>query len=578
MNFENNLNKIIELADKLNVPLAVQYSQAVLNSIKSKKFHLAILGEFKRGKSTLVNSIIGKELLPHDVLPTTATINVLEFGEEENCTIAWMDGKTEELELSRTGLSRLSVGGDLDASKIKHVLIKLSLPLLKQEIVIIDTPGVNDISKSRREVTEQILPYCDAAVFLLDAVAPVTKSEAEFLETKILTQKIDSIIFVISKIDRLDEEEMEDAINGAKKRLRDVLKAEPIVIPYSSFSVFENPGTNNDLTNLLEQINIIRDKANSEKEERENTRIKLAFNLISHELQTLESLYNSNKEKLIEYNEHINNLQDTVDSRFKQLITSIEKIGRETLLKIFKVSLKRFSYNLENDIANQIRLNEAGIEKFWDRALPVQVERALRQYSESKGIEIHNFLNNFKNHITKEYQEKFEFPLKIEMGNFGIDLPKFTSYNAEIQTNTVNQVVENALPISIGAVVGSMFMPGVGTIIGSLGGQIVGASLRNTKNENLKQLFLSELPILLNAVFNSYSKNVEQNINKWFDQIISSIESYHKNQEYNLKKRIENLLQPPSTDNIIDSQKLHSLKSDLENLQKLFYFKEVSNV
>ena len=63
--------------------------------IKTKKYHVAVVGEFRRGKSSLINAMLGLKVLPADVTPTTATINRITFGTEPQVTICYKDGGTE---------------------------------------------------------------------------------------------------------------------------------------------------------------------------------------------------------------------------------------------------------------------------------------------------------------------------------------------------------------------------------------------------------------------------------------------------------------------------------------------------
>lgn len=565
--------EIIDLSNKIEMPIASQYARAVLVAEERNNFHLAILGEFKRGKSSMVNSLIGRDLLPSDVLPSTATINVLEYSDKESCTITWTDNKKEIFELSKESLSRLAVGGDLEASKVKHVLIGLKSDILQDNLVIIDTPGVNDISKSRIEVTHEILPHCDAAIFLLDAASPVTKSEAEFLTTKILSQKITSILFVIAKIDRLDDEEIEESVEGASQRLLDILGTQAMIIPYSSFAVNNNETVYKD--NLIKNINIIRQRANYEKKLRAKARLKLASDLLLSELSSIEVLCKANETQLIEYNERINNSEEIINSKFHQLVNSIEKIGRQTLLLMLEKSLDKLCENLQNDISNQLHLTDSNIERFWEKVFPLQIEKALRIYSETKGVEIHNFLNRFKVHLSKEYQQKFTLPLQVEITNFGIEMPKWKANISDIESSVVGNVIEHAFPMTVGAIIGTMFMPGVGTMVGSLAGQTIGATARSTKNDQLKQQFLTILPSTLSSVINSYGKNIENSINKWFDMMLKALEDYHYQQRSLLKDRIIKRLKPPDNHVPLPLDKIVNFKVKLEEIVKELDYNEI---
>jgi septin family protein len=62
---------------------------------------LAVLGEFNAGKSTFINDLLGEELLPTDVVPTTATINLLKYGDSPSARLMWQDGSIEEISMEQ---------------------------------------------------------------------------------------------------------------------------------------------------------------------------------------------------------------------------------------------------------------------------------------------------------------------------------------------------------------------------------------------------------------------------------------------------------------------------------------------
>src|SRR6185295_16441862 len=91
---------------------------------------------------------------------------------------------------------------------VHHVDLRAPVAILDDKLTIVDTPGVNDINEQRAEITYGYIPRADAALFLLDATQILTASERQFLEERILRSSRDRLIFVIAKIDLLDEGEL----------------------------------------------------------------------------------------------------------------------------------------------------------------------------------------------------------------------------------------------------------------------------------------------------------------------------------------------------------------------------------
>ena len=103
--------KIQELLEKIPCSMAENLCDSIESTYKDNKFYLGVVGEFKRGKSTMINSLIDEDLLPTDILPTTATINVIEYSDKRNAFIYWNNGKVEEIEATKESLFRFTSEG-----------------------------------------------------------------------------------------------------------------------------------------------------------------------------------------------------------------------------------------------------------------------------------------------------------------------------------------------------------------------------------------------------------------------------------------------------------------------------------
>ena len=188
--------------------------------VASDFYTVVVLGEFKRGKSTLVNALLGTRLLPMDVLPETATINAIMYEKSPRLTVVHRDGSTRQGEVSYDFLKRYSAREeDSEAAQVRYIKIGYPCELLKNRVVLVDTPGVSDLNEQRSEVTYQFVPKANAVLFVLDANAPLKKTEKEFIDERLLPLGIRNIIFIINKYDAVDEEEEEEFLDNVKKRL-----------------------------------------------------------------------------------------------------------------------------------------------------------------------------------------------------------------------------------------------------------------------------------------------------------------------------------------------------------------------
>lgn len=178
--------------------------------IASQLYRVAVIGEFKRGKSSLVNALLGTDVLPTDILPMTAVITRVTYGESKKISVRYKDGHTEE----RTVEQLIDFATKYDEAKaqtaksIQEIQVSYPSVFCKNHIEIIDTPGMND-DEAMTAVTLSVLGEIDAAVMVVSAAAPLSMTERSLVLTMIAEQGIRHIVFVITHIDVVSDEEEE---------------------------------------------------------------------------------------------------------------------------------------------------------------------------------------------------------------------------------------------------------------------------------------------------------------------------------------------------------------------------------
>ncbi len=178
--------------------------------IASQLYRVAVIGEFKRGKSSLVNALLGTDVLPTDILPMTAVITRVTYGESKKISVRYKDGHTEE----RTVEQLIDFATKYDEAKaqtaksIQEIQVSYPSVFCKNHIEIIDTPGMND-DEAMTAVTLSVLGEIDAAVMVVSAAAPLSMTERSLVLTMIAEQGIRHIVFVITHIDVVSDEEAE---------------------------------------------------------------------------------------------------------------------------------------------------------------------------------------------------------------------------------------------------------------------------------------------------------------------------------------------------------------------------------
>jgi small GTP-binding protein len=202
----------------------------LVRKLAEDRFHLVVVGEFNHGKTTFVNALLGESALPVGVTPTTATIHHIHWAERPVASLVTASGEKRSLPFD--DVKRFAVGGGA-VEEVDHLEIGYPAALLRERILLVDTPGVNDLSLQRADITYSYIPRADAVLFLLDAGQILKESERVFLNDKLLKASRDKIVFVITKWDLLSPEEQREALAYAKNHLSTLVK-DPVVFPVSA--------------------------------------------------------------------------------------------------------------------------------------------------------------------------------------------------------------------------------------------------------------------------------------------------------------------------------------------------------
>ncbi len=184
----------------------IEDGERMLRRRLTEPFHLVVTGDFKRGKSMLINALLGRETVPTAVTPETATINEISWGEEPSCEAVLENGR--RIRLSPEDIRRDSIESlkkELP-SPIRFVRLRENIPLLK-DITLVDTPGTGELMQAFDSQVSAYLAGADAVIFVLSARSPLSLTEQAFLSSSVRPRSFSRILAVMNQCDCLDAEE-----------------------------------------------------------------------------------------------------------------------------------------------------------------------------------------------------------------------------------------------------------------------------------------------------------------------------------------------------------------------------------
>ncbi|MBO6177864.1 MAG: dynamin family protein [Selenomonadaceae bacterium] len=192
--------------------------------IFDKVYRVAFIGEFNRGKSSLINALLGSDVLPMDILPSTATVIRMIYGNERKIHLYYTDGSEAEIEnpekLQKVATKRDDISEQI-AATIREIVIEYPSQLCRENIQILDTPGLNE-NTNMTEITKKVLKDIDAAVIVVSVELLLSQTERDLILDMIAEDGIRHLIFAVTFIDTLDgETEKDQMISFIAKQLRE---------------------------------------------------------------------------------------------------------------------------------------------------------------------------------------------------------------------------------------------------------------------------------------------------------------------------------------------------------------------
>ena len=210
----------------VNIEQLVTTLQSHQKNWEDNRFEIVVVGEFSTGKSTFINALLQREILPSKVTPTTATVNFIrsidDLKDRENnepvAKVVYMAGNEvivpyEQLADYVTEMSQLE-----DVSKnIHHVDLYVDSPYLKNGVVIVDTPGLQALNPAHEKITRAQIKKSNASIILFNMEQQGKQTEFKFLQS--LKESIDRIFFVSNRLDAVPPEEVAEVIEQLERTL-----------------------------------------------------------------------------------------------------------------------------------------------------------------------------------------------------------------------------------------------------------------------------------------------------------------------------------------------------------------------
>jgi len=497
-------------------------------------FNVVVVGDFKRGKSTLINAIIGSDVVPAAVTPETVTINRVSFSETPKVEAVLKNGKRATLshnELKREAIEKLAERLPAD---IDYVDIRANVEILK-DITIVDTPGLGDLMGAFDEKTVNYLVNADALIYLISVKSPLSLTERTFLSATVMPQGFTRVLIVVNMADTLETPENVNKIAEFTKeraleispdinvytlsaldelcRKKCVTRPEPDLSPLleAGFLEFEN-ALNND---IILQKDII-------KSNRAIALTRILLDDIANRIKLVQMSLKADIKKLISSEEEFKNensaLMKTIDKQNSELAADIDDMRRET-----KNWMMEFMSRLKDEINAAKTTAEVGdLERYFQFFMSDTIKNAVMTCIERHQKDISDRVLEITKKMSTDIAESAFGSLDARIAENIADI-SWTDFDTAIfWGDFVLSGVKNLDVIKLGPII--------------LIGQIIAGCLRQSKISKKQDDYLN--PILQG--FDSVTSDILKNTDAAYEKLkLTAIDKVRETFQSQIKTSID---------------------------------------
>jgi len=208
---------LIDVAKELGSQRIEREARALADRVADKRFFVACLGQFKRGKSSLLNALVSTPVLPTAVVPVTAIVTILRHGPILHAEVHFDNGSRQHVPVESISEYVSEERNPANFRGVAAVEVFVPGALLASGVCLVDTPGIGSVFAANTAVTKAFVPHIDAALVVLGADPPISGEELALLEQ--IAAHVSEMVFVLSKTDRLTTKECNEAIEFARRTL-----------------------------------------------------------------------------------------------------------------------------------------------------------------------------------------------------------------------------------------------------------------------------------------------------------------------------------------------------------------------
>ncbi|MFG5136114.1 dynamin family protein [Campylobacter lari] len=474
--------------------------QEALVKFSNIDFSIAVTGVVNAGKSSMLNALLKKDFLGVSNVPETANLSVLKYGKEQKAKIyfwneeEWQDilksskdnqdmqelikqleqnfnlnkyieKENKNIEIKIDELKNYTSAKNKISALIKKIELFSSLDFLKDNVCIVDTPGLDDVVIQRELLTKAYISKADFLIHLMNASQSLSQKDCDFIIQCLLTSRVSKLLIVLTKADLLSEKDLQEVINYTKNKLKENLVQKQLSqelldsVDFVSISsklandFYQKRGGNLEQSNILILEELIAKSLYDKNKialsaykkelllhlEKIEEKIKFSNKMLNYESfeldkqnQAIINDFKAKKEKLIQVKAELSAIFNTKDENTQEILTLLHLLAKKLKEKL----IDELKYNQNNKIKNNTQRLNIIIDTTLKDGI-FDLLRELKQQSEYKINELKNTLSvkyDFLKAILEQNCDDFKSKVEIKIESiFTNDL--FMTLKAELLKN-----------------------------------------------------------------------------------------------------------------------------------------------
>jgi len=395
--FDESLLGLIEktkytlLDEKMSPSKELNEKLSSLHVRAKEPMKVAITGQFSSGKSTFLNALLSKNILPTGITPVTSKVNYIKYGDELKIKINYKDGREEFQSVEHIAKFTDQRG---EVEEIEYLTLYVPLTLLK-EVEFVDTPGLNSQAISDTTTTQKVLKEVDGIIWLSLIDNAGKLSEAKVLE-EYLNEYQNKSLCVLNQKDKFSKEQVEQTTQYVKKSFAEFFSE---VIPISAKQALESRSHDKNVL-INEELEEFLHKLSNEIKSNKKIDIEKLYESYQNDVNAiLSSDLNKNIELL--KNSNIESVLDFINNEIRPIANSSKEFAiKKDIIYISNSLIKQHEFFLKiySELSNELRSFEKEADEKLSE-LKIRFTKKLKDaYSKIEEI-IDTIANDIYNHI-----------------------------------------------------------------------------------------------------------------------------------------------------------------------------------